>query len=282
MKLLLTPSDRELIRLAIREDIGRGDMTTSFLQTRNAKALVRAKEDLVVCGTDLIESIFLLMEVESMPKITFFCHEGELLSSGDTLCEIEGDASTLLMAERTILNFLQRMSGIATQTASFVKQLPAGVKTRITDTRKTTPGWRTLEKYAVRVGGGSNHRFGLDDGVMIKDNHIVLAGSIGTAVKEIRDKIHHLMRIEVECENRGMVQEALDAGADVIMCDNMSTDEVSRAVALVDGRAIVEVSGGISVERIGELARVGVDVISVGKLTHGARSVDINMTLSIG
>ncbi|MCK5808351.1 carboxylating nicotinate-nucleotide diphosphorylase [bacterium] len=257
-------------------------MTTSFLDgSCLGRAILRAKEELTICGLDLISPIFALMEIENIPYITMLCSDGDRLSIGDTVCEIHGDAATLLMAERTILNFLQRMSGIATTTAHFVSYLPEGSKTRITDTRKTTPGWRTLEKYAVRVGGAYNHRFGLDDGVMIKDNHIVLAGSITNAVKDIRDKIHHLMRIEVECENQEMVKEALNAGADVIMCDNMSTDDVAAAVNLINGSAIVEVSGGISFERIQELATVGVDVISVGKLTHGARSVDINMTLTV-
>ncbi len=281
-RYLFTPADRDLIRLAIREDIGRGDITTSFLSsTRRAKAVIKAKENLVVCGTPLIAEIFRAMPHPAHPDITVLVQDGTEVEKGTVIAELVGSATDILIAERTILNFLQRLSGIATNTAQFTNTLPEGTAVRITDTRKTTPGWRTLEKYAVRVGGAYNHRFGLDDGVMIKDNHIVMAGSITAAVNTIRKRAHHLVKIEVECTTLEMVKEALNVGADVIMCDNMSNEEIARAVATVNKQAVVEVSGGINKERIAELATLGIDVISVGKLTHGARAVDINLTLSL-
>ena len=194
---------------------------------------------------------------------------------------ISGNAASILKGERTALNLLQRLSGIASLTAEYVKEIDKYSQTKIADTRKTTPGLRTLEKYAVRTGGGSNHRFGLDDGVMIKDNHIVLAGSITQAVENVRSKIHHLLKIEVETTNLDEVKEALAARADVIMLDNMDYDMMAEAIETIGDCAKIEISGGVTLEKINELSKLGADFISVGALTHSAVAKDINLTLEI-
>jgi nicotinate-nucleotide pyrophosphorylase (carboxylating) len=207
--------------------------------------------------------------------------EGAEVAAGDTVLRIEGPLDLLLTGERTVLNFLQRLSGIATQTRRYTAAL-GGKGPRIVDTRKTTPGWRSLEKYAVRTGGGHNHRMGLYDGVLIKDNHIAVSGGIAAAVAKVRARISHLVKIEVETADMDEVEAALKAGADIIMLDNMDRPQIEAAVARIAGRALVEVSGGVTLESLAELAASGVDLISIGALTHSARAVDLSMRIHIG
>ena len=206
------------------------------------------------------------------------CREGDAVEKGRTVLEVNGDLRALLIGERTALNFLQRLSGIATHVRSFADQI-RGKKSRLVDTRKTTPGWRVLEKYAVRIGGASNHRMGLYDGVLIKDNHIAVCGGIENAVEMIREKISHLVKIEVEVTDRTELEAALDAGVDVIMLDNMDLDQIKEAMKITDGKALVEVSGGITKDDLIPLADLGVDIISSGSLTHSARCVDLSMQI---
>ena len=273
-------NNQTLIRLALEEDIGSGDVTTDALiePNRKAGATILAKEPLVLAGLEVAQEGFTTLDREMGFETTF--HDGDAVESGDEILRARGKLRALLLAERTALNFLQRLSGIATLTRTYVDRVTAS-KVRITDTRKTTPGWRRLEKYAVKVGGASNHRFGLDDGILIKDNHIVACGGIQEAVARARSSGHHLLRVEVEVADLDQVREALESGADVIMLDNMSLEEIQKAVNLVDGRALVEVSGGVTLDGLSELADCGVDIISVGALTHSARAVDISMRVTI-
>ncbi len=270
-----------LLDLTIAEDFGRGDLTTDSTVSLHEKgsAIIMAKESLVVCGIDLAE--YLYKKIDPEIKFSFKRHDGEAVIETDIIAVVEGRVNSILKGERAALNFLQRLSGIATKTREYVKEVPVDSATKVVDTRKTTPGWRLLEKYAVRCGGGKNHRFGLDDGVMIKDNHIKAAGSIGKAVEAVRKVAHHLVRVEVETTNISEVKEALEAGADVIMLDNMNNEAVAEAVEVIGGKAIVEVSGGITLERIPDLANLKVDYISVGALTHSAVAKDINLTIEI-
>jgi len=269
----------EFIRMVLKEDIGRGDLTTelTFGGHINGTGTVRAKEDLILCGIDLAGFIF--KQVNPELNIEVYGRDGSLIKKGDKILKVRGVAGSVLTSERVVLNFLQRLSGIATLTSLYVAELAEGVDTKIVDTRKTTPGWRTLEKYAVRVGGALNHRFGLDDGIMIKDNHIEMAGSIEKAVKAVRAGCHHLLKIEVEVTNINEVQQALDADADVIMLDNMSVEMMKRAVKLIGTKAVTEISGGVRLDKIKELSLVGADFISVGALTHSAVAKDIDLTL---
>ena len=272
---------KEFIAYVIREDLGRGDVTTNFVcdEPRNGRAFIKAKSDLVLCGVDLAAYIFEF--IDETLDIELLARDGEKLCAGERIMNISGNTASILKGERTALNFLQRLSGIASLTAEYVKEIDKYSETKIADTRKTTPGLRTLEKYAVRTGGGSNHRFGLDDGVMIKDNHIVLAGSITQAVENVRSKIHHLLKIEVETTNLDEVKEALAAKADVIMLDNMDYDMMAEAIEIIGDSAKIEISGGVTLERINELSKLGADFISVGALTHSAVAKDINLTLEI-
>jgi nicotinate-nucleotide pyrophosphorylase (carboxylating) len=271
----------EFVSRIISEDLGRGDVTTNFVtnEMRNGRAFIKAKSDLVLCGADLAAYVFKFIDEDL--EIEFLAEDGEKLCAGEKIMNISGNAASILKGERTALNLLQRLSGIASLTAEYVKQIDKYSETKIADTRKTTPGLRTLEKYAVRTGGGSNHRFGLDDGVMIKDNHIVLAGSITQAVENVRSRIHHLLKIEVETTNLDEVKEALAARADVIMLDNMDYDMMAEAIETIGDRAKIEISGGVTLERINELSKLGADFISVGALTHSAVAKDINLTLEI-
>lgn len=271
----------EFVSRIISEDIGRGDVTTNFVtnESRNGRAFIKAKSDLVLCGIDLAAYVFKFIDEDL--DIELLAEDGEKLCAGEKIMNISGNASSILKGERTALNLLQRLSGIASLTAEYVKEIDKYSETKIADTRKTTPGLRTLEKYAVRTGGGSNHRFGLDDGVMIKDNHIVLAGSITQAVENVRSKIHHLLKIEVETTNLDEVKEALAAKADVIMLDNMDTEMMSEAISIIGDSAKIEISGGVTLEKINELSKLGADFISVGALTHSAVAKDINLTLEI-
>jgi len=271
----------DFIKLVLSEDIGRGDITTSLIENsgRNGNAVIKAKEDLVLCGVDL--AVYIFKFIDDSLKVKVDIQDGAKISAGTVIMSVSGNSGSILKAERTVLNFLQRLSGIATLTSKYVKEVDKKSKTKITDTRKTTPGWRTLEKYAVRIGGGSNHRFGLDDGIMIKDNHIAMAGSIDKAVRSVRSKAHHLLKIEVETSNLTEVKEALKSKADVIMLDNMSVDMMSKAIELIDKKAIIEISGGVTLEKINELSKLGADFISVGAITHSAVAKDINLTLKI-
>ncbi len=272
---------KQLIANALAEDIGSGDITTNSLidpaQTGSAEIL--AKEPMVVAGLDVALQVF--EELDPGIAIKFRCSDGDELQAGDRIMTVKGCLGTLLHGERTALNFLQRLSGIATHVRPFVAAV-SDYPVRLVDTRKTTPGWRVLEKYAVRVGGAANHRMGLYDGVLIKDNHIAACGSIATAVARVRENISHLVKIEVEVSNLDEVAQALHAGVEVIMLDNMKPDEIRKAVMRIDHRAIVEVSGNVSLEKLPALAATGVDIISVGALTHQARSVDISMRITPG
>lgn len=273
----------ETIRTAIREDIGHGDITSLLILTGGIKAKARiiAKEDFVLAGVPFIAEVFSC--IDSCVDLKVFIEEGLNVLKGDIIAEISGDASSLLAGERISLNILQRISGIATLTRTYVEKV-SGLSVRITDTRKTTPGMRLLEKYGVKTGGGYNHRFGLSDGILIKDNHIKVAGGVGKAVGLVQ-KAHHLLKIEVEVQNFDELKEALDAGAEVIMLDNMSLQEMKEAVKFVRSsergrdRVVLEASGSVNLDNIRAIAETGVDIISVGALTHSARAVDISMKI---
>jgi len=272
----------ELITLALNEDIGRGDITTraTIALSSRGRAVITAKEPLVLCGVELIRYIY--HRIDPAVKVVPARADGAALKKGDIIATVTGPCRALLTGERTVLNFLQRLSGVATITRRYVAVLDKRSKTRIVDTRKTTPGWRTFEKYAVRIGGASNHRFALDDGILIKDNHIAAAGSIAAALKKARAAAHHLVRVEVETATLAEVKAALAARADIIMLDNMDQTTIRKAIALIGGRAVTELSGGVTLEKIPALSRLGADLISVGALTHSAPSVDINLTLTTG
>lgn len=267
-----------LIEQALLEDIHTGDITTRAVvpQRRPAEARLIAKEDLVVAGLSIAGRVFARLDPGTV--FTPLFEDGESVSKGSLLATVSGDAADLLMGERVALNLLQRMCGIATLTARFVASV-SGTKARIVDTRKTTPGLREIEKYAVRVGGGINHRTGLYDGVLIKENHIVAAGGIAAAISRARAYIPHTLKIEIETETLAQVDEALAAGADIIMLDNMSLDVMRAAVATIAGRALVEASGGVNLDSVRAIAETGVDIISVGALTHSPRAMDISMLL---
>lgn len=267
-----------IIDNALAEDIHTGDITTlSVVATpRRMRARLVAKEEMVLSGIDVARRVFARLDAD----IVFTPHfqDGARLNKGDIIAVMEGNAATLLQGERVSLNLLQRMSGIATQTALYVKELE-GTGARVVDTRKTTPGLRVLEKYSVRVGGGTNHRTGLYDGVLIKENHIAAAGGIAEAIRAARAYIPHTLKIEVETENLDEVRQALDAGADIIMLDNMSLDQMTEAVQIINKRALVEASGGVNLKTIRSIALTGVDIISVGALTHSVRATDISMLM---
>lgn len=268
----------DLIQMALREDIGPGDITTDNLVAPEAQGsgTIVAKQDLVVAGLDVAERVFRHLD----PRLSFSarCNDGDAIAAGNLVATLEGTLIALLKGERTALNFLQRLSGIATQARAYMADV-AGTSVKLVDTRKTTPGWRVLEKYAVRVGGAFNHRMGLYDGVLIKDNHIAVSGGIANAVERVRQAISHLVKIEVEAASIEEVEEALKAGADIIMLDNMDLEGIRRAVRLIDKRALVEVSGGITRKRLKALAKTGVDLISIGALTHSAVAVDLSMKI---
>jgi len=276
--LMLNNSVQHLIETALKEDIGPGDITTENLipTDMQGKGIIIAKEPLVIAGLDVAKQVFeyLDSDIRFYPKY----QDGDTIEKGKTVVELEGKLRGLLIGERTALNFLQRLSGIATHVQSYVTILK-DKNIRLVDTRKTTPGWRVLEKYAVRVGGAYNHRMGLFDGVLIKDNHIVACGGIKKAIENIRNKVSHLLKIEVEVSDLKGVKEALDSGADVIMLDNMDLEEIKEAVVVINKRALVEISGGVTKERLSLLADTGADIISVGALTHGARAVDLSLDL---
>lgn len=266
-----------IIKAALAEDIGAGDITTQLLipETLRARLAFVAREPLVCCG---LETVVIRVFSELSPDIEFeaLCQDGERVKTGETLAIVEGLARPLLTAERTALNLLQRMCGVATLTSRYVEAVH-GTGTTILDTRKTMPGLRELDKYAVRAGGAQNHRMRLDDMILIKDNHIALAGGLMQAVSRARGGALHGMQIEVECETLLQVDEALGAGADRIMLDNMSPGTMQQAVAKVAGKVPLEASGNVSLETVAAIAGTGVDYISVGKLTHSALAVDIGL-----
>jgi len=268
----------KIINQALREDIGSGDITTDNLIPREvvSKGKLVAKADGIIAGLEVAKRVFDLLNA-----LTFwnqYKSEGEPVKKGEILVDFEGFLNPLLRGERTALNFLQRISGIATATNKYVSMV-AEYKTEILDTRKTVPGLRMLDKYAVKCGGGTNHRIGLYDMVMIKDNHIKAAGSITRAVENIKPRLKPSIKIEVETTNLREVKEALAVGVDVIMLDNMTTEQMAEAVKFIDGRVKVEASGNMTTERLVETARAGVDFISVGALTHSVQALDISMLL---
>jgi nicotinate-nucleotide pyrophosphorylase (carboxylating) len=271
---------RHLIQAAIEEDLGRGDVTTdaTIAEQVTSRARLNTKEAIVLAGMEVFIEVYAVLD--SAVHIKSAHHDGEFLAAGTLIAELEGPARSLLAGERVALNFLQRLCGIATLTRRYVEAVK-GYNVEIIDTRKTTPGWRLLEKYAVRIGGGKNHRHDLGDGVLIKDNHIVAAGGIRQAVDMARKHSHHLLKIEVEVETLEQVEEALQAGAEVIMLDNMPPALLAEGVKMIGGRALVEASGGISLASVLDVARTGVDLISVGKLTHSAPAADIHVEFDI-
>jgi nicotinate-nucleotide pyrophosphorylase (carboxylating) len=268
-----------IVAAALAEDLGGGDITTESTVPTTARAIARAraKSPLVVAGGAVFARVF--YEVDPGLRVELVLHDATRAEPGAVLWEVEGSARSILMAERTALNFAQRLSGIATLTRRFVDAVPAGSTLRVVDTRKTTPGLRALERHAVRCGGGHNHRNDLGSAVLIKDNHIAAAGGISTAIERAKRGAAHTSRIEVEVESLSALEEALSAGADVVMLDNFAAADVEQAVRLTRGRALVEVSGGVALERIAELARAGVDVVSIGALTHSAPAADISLDL---
>lgn len=260
------------------EDIGSGDITTNSIVSADAKtqAVIHAKDEGRLAGCEVALSVFHLLDHGLEIKI--LKKDGELLKPGDVIAEIEGNARAILTGERLVLNLLQHLSGIATRTAAFVELVEA-YQTRIVDTRKTIPGLRLLEKYAVRIGGGHNHRLGLFDAVLIKDNHIKVAGGICPAIEMARRGISHTSKIEIEVESLAEVQQALSAGADIIMLDNMNPQDMKAAVELIGKKALTEASGGINEQNIKAAAAAGVDVISIGALTHSVKALDISLDI---
>jgi len=268
----------DIVINALKEDMPLGDITTDNIVSEGevSKAEFMAKQDAVIAGIDVAKHVFEVLD--SNVKFTALIKDGDEVKKGDIFAKVSGSTSALLKAERTALNFLQRLSAIATITNRYVLKVQ-DLPVRITDTRKTTPGLRLLEKYAVSAGGGANHRFSLSDGVLIKDNHIAAAGGITNAVERVRESIPHTVKIEVEVESIQEVQEALDCKADIIMLDNMTNEQMVEAVSLINKRALVEASGNMTEETIYDVALTGVDIISIGKLTHSANSIDISMNI---
>lgn len=273
-----------LLKQALQEDLGRGDITTeailgmsksSLRGAIQAQAVLVGKEKFILAGWPIFVRVFqLLGEVQAQTSF----EEGAQVEQESTVGKLSGAASLLLKGERVAMNFLQRMSGVATQTRKYV-ELVAHTTAKVLDTRKTTPLWRSLERYAVRTGGGLNHRFGLDDGILIKENHIAIAGGIEAALDACRSRLKHLHKIEIEVRNLEEVSQAINAGAEVLLLDNMSTQEVQEAVQAVKGRCVLEVSGGVNESNIVKYAEVGVDFISLGTLTHSSPSVDLSLIL---
>jgi nicotinate-nucleotide pyrophosphorylase (carboxylating) len=275
--MLSAPVIDAAIETALREDLGAGDVTTEAIVPRTARGSARAvaKQPLVVCGGDVFARVF--YKLDAGVRVERRAAEGSRAEPGDVLWLVEGAAASILSGERTALNFAQRMSGIATLAARFVAAVPAGCSLSIVDTRKTTPGLRAFERYAVRTGGAKNHRSDLGAMVLVKDNHVALAGGVRSAVELVRARASHALRVEVEVTSLAELDEALDARVDVVMLDNFLPEDVALAVDRAKGRAVVEVSGGVTLERVPELARLGVDVVSVGALTHSAPSADISL-----
>ena len=269
---------RRLIREALEEDIGSGDVTTLAVLTGNESGMAEAsaKEDVIVAGIDIFKEVFML----SGKDIQFVSErkDGQFVNQSGIIAHISGDLTSILTAERVALNIFQRMCGIATLTKKYVDTI-SGTKAKILDTRKTMPGLREFDKYAVKVGGGYNHRMGLYGGVLIKDNHISAAGGISNAVNRALNNIPPALKIEVEVKNITEVEEAISAGADIIMLDNMNPDDMKQAVSLINGKALVEASGGVTLKNVREYAETGVDFISIGAITHSAPAADISLNI---
>lgn len=268
----------------LSEDLGRGDITTQACVTRNARGRGRflAKEAMVVAGLEAAEAVF--STLDSQQQLEAFASDGEEVEAGKVIARTSGFADVLLAGERVALNLLQRLSGIATLTRQYVRAVE-GTTAQIVDTRKTTPGLRMLEKYAVVSGGGRNHRFGLDDGVLIKDNHIALAGGVAAAVERAREAVGHLHKIEVEVSAEKGLREAIESGADILLLDNLSPEETARLVLVareLSPQVTLESSGGITLENVRAYAEAGVDLISIGALTHSARALDISFKIQAG
>jgi nicotinate-nucleotide pyrophosphorylase (carboxylating) len=268
----------------LAEDLGRGDITTQATVTRNARARGRflAKEAMVVAGLEAAEAVF--STLDSQQQIEAFASDGEEVEAGKVIARTSGFADVLLGGERVALNLMQRLSGIATLTRRYVRAVE-GTNAQIVDTRKTTPGLRMLEKYAVAAGGARNHRFGLDDGVLIKDNHIALAGGVGPAVERARETVGHLHKIEIEVSAEKDLREAIKSGADILLLDNLTPEETMRLVSVareLSPRVALESSGGITLDNVRAYAEAGVDLISIGALTHSARAMDISFKIQAG
>ena len=265
-----------LLMEALQEDISSEDVTTNAVMKEAVPGEVDliAKQDGIIAGLEVFRRVFQLLDEKT--ETEFFCRDGEQVTNGQLMGKVRGDIRVLLSGERVALNYLQRMSGIATYTRSLVSLLE-GTKIKLLDTRKTTPNMRIFEKYAVRTGGGQNHRYNLSDGILLKDNHIGAAGGVREAVRLVKEYAPFVRKIEVETENLEMVKEAVEAGADIIMLDNMSPEEMKEAVRLIDGRAKTECSGNVTRENISRLVDIGVDYISSGALTHSAPILDISM-----
>lgn len=268
----------DIIITALKEDINYIDVTTDYLIDDDSvsEAYYVAKDDGVLCGIDIAKRVFMLLD----DSIVFDTKikDGEKVKKGDIIAEMKGSTKTLLKGERTALNLLQHLSGIASATNRCVEKVK-GTRAQITDTRKTLPGLRALQKYAVTVGGGKNHRFNLSDGAMLKDNHIDAGGGIPATIAKLRNKIGHMVKIEVEVRNLSELKDAIEAGADIIMLDNMSYDEMREAVKINDGRRLLEASGNVTEENIRDVAETGVDIISLGALTHSVKCFDISMKI---
>jgi nicotinate-nucleotide pyrophosphorylase (carboxylating) len=277
---MISPLADAMIDRALAEDLGAGDVTTEAVVPSTAKATARAlaKQALVLAGGDVFARVF--YRVDPGVRVERLVDDGSRVEPDTALFVIEGSARSLLAAERTALNFVQRASGIATLTARFVAAVPPGAKLRIVDTRKTTPGLRALEREAVRAGGGKNHRNDLGSAVLIKDNHVAIAGGVRNAVMRARERAAHVTRVEVEVDTLEQLDEALAVGAEVILLDNFTLANVAEAVRRNQGRALFEVSGGVRLEHVPELARLGVDVVSLGALTHSAPAADISLEIT--
>ncbi len=275
-KISMTLHVDDLIKQALQEDISSEDVTTNAVMKEAVEGEVEliCKQDGIIAGLDIFKRVFELLDEDT--KVEFYCKDGDKVEKGQLMAVVRGDIRVLLSGERVALNYLQRMSGIATYTNSVAKLLE-GSKTKLLDTRKTTPNMRIFEKYAVRVGGGYNHRYNLSDGVLLKDNHIGAAGGVANAIKMAKDYAPFVRKIEVEVENLDMVKEAVEAGADIIMLDNMSVEQMKEAIKLIDGKAQTECSGNVTKENIKNLTSLGVDYISSGALTHSAPILDISL-----
>jgi|YelNatPaOPRAMG01_1025707.scaffolds.fasta_scaffold04505_4 nicotinate-nucleotide pyrophosphorylase (carboxylating) len=267
----------ELIMNALEEDIGTGDITTELTVEDSLRgvAFIKCKEDGILCGSEVVRDVFLCLD--NSLELELLKKDGEEIVSGEKVIVIRGKVKSILMGERVALNFLSHLSGIATMTNKFVKMLPPS--TKLLDTRKTLPGLRILEKYAVRVGGGKNHRFGLYDGILIKDNHIIASGGIKQAVDKVKRSAPHYMKIEVEAFSLENVREALDAGVDIILLDNMDPQTIREAISIINGRAKIEISGGINNNNIHLFTELPIDFISVGAITHSAKALDFSLSL---
>ena len=275
-KISMTLHVDDLIKQALQEDISSEDVTTNAVMKEAVEGEVEliCKQDGIIAGLDIFKRVFELLDKDT--KVEFYCKDGDKVEKGQLMAVVRGDIRVLLSGERVALNYLQRMSGIATYTNSVAKLLE-GSKTKLLDTRKTTPNMRIFEKYAVRVGGGYNHRYNLSDGVLLKDNHIGAAGGVANAIKMAKDYAPFVRKIEIEVENLDMVKEAVEAGADIIMLDNMSVEQMKEAIKLIDGKAQTECSGNVTKENIKNLTSLGVDYISSGALTHSAPILDISL-----